>query len=782
MFCCGDSEMDEKEDTEADQRGGRRWRWPTQRMPYIVRPDRRTRDSTAKISTTAWGDAYRIVRTMESPQEAPTPVRFGVFEVDLQAHTLRKSGNRVRLQDLPFRLLIMLLERPGDVITREELQGQLWPDDQYGEFDIGLNTAVTKLRHALGDSAHSPRYIETIPRVGYRFIGQVGIQAPTATPTPADSDPRAAWTIATVFGLALLILLVVHFSEPAAVPQEHPTRRFHFEAPGAPGAVISPDGRYVAYVAVTERGSSIWLRWLATDTVSELPGTEGAEGLFWSPDSSSLGFAVGHPEYVIKSIAIDGHNLATLCTLPGERTGSQFRGGAWSPDGEQIVFSWRGRLYGVSSLGGAAQVLVGADEHGKADAMYPHYLPEGDGPKALIYGVRSSQPLEWAIVSLNLETGERIPVAPGSYPVYSREGYIVHGPATGSGVGLWALPFSLKTLSVTGEEILLAASGGAASFSNEGAVVYRDMTGPEMGLKTLVWRERRGGAVIDTVGKPQPGLREFSISPDGNYIAATVDEPCDIWIQEPERSMTRNLTPGENCEYLPTWSPGGLEIVYTLQGVGDVPTRAMTRSADGSGAPAVLIQSDKHVSYASWSRDGSYLVYQEQAIGETQADIGYIQINSDGSALPPKTFVGTSANETAPMLSPNGQYLAYVSNRTGGREVYIRSFPDGVRDYQVSINGGAQPRWRSDSKELYYVEGSDTLFAVPISLEPQLTFGGPEELFHSPDLNFRYQPWPLYDVSADGQRFMTSTSVLADAPTTIRIVENWHEEFQSRQQ
>jgi serine/threonine-protein kinase len=125
--------------------------------------------------------------------------------------------------------------------------------------------------------------------------------------------------------------------------------------------------------------------------------------------------------------------------------------------------------------------------------------------------------------------------------------------------------------------------------------------------------------------------------------------------------------------------------------------------------------------------------------------------------------------------------VAYVSNESGRPEVYVRPFPSGDGRWQASPNGGAQPRWRSDGKELFYVENRNTMMAVPVSTGQGLTLGQPQRLFESADLIFRNLPWPQYDVSADGQRFLTSTPVQEDTPPTIRIVQNWHEEFRDRE-
>ena len=166
-------------------------------------------------------------------------------------------------------------------------------------------------------------------------------------------------------------------------------------------------------------------------------------------------------------------------------------------------------------------------------------------------------------------------------------------------------------------------------------------------------------------------------------------------------------------------------------------------------------------------------------------DIRYLELETNGDAPEPTTFLSTPAVERVAKLSPDGRFLAYISDDSGRPEIYVRPFPDGAGKWQASVIGGTQPRWRSDGKELYYVEGQGALMAVPVATEPGFTLGQPQQLFETPDL-VRLGGAPQYDVSADGQRFITIAPVEDGdeeaAPPTIRVVENWYEEFRDREQ
>ncbi len=450
------------------------------------------------------------------------------------SHILRKRGVRMPLQELPFRMLAMLLARPGEVVTREELKQELWSEEDFGEFDLGLNTAVKKLRQALDDSANTPRFIETIPKVGYKFLVPVA-ESPRPELTSVDStdstdqtvnpvealppgavvvqqrSQRALQAVAAVATLALLGVSYAYFTAPAPEPPEKPVTRFSFAPEGLTKAHISPDGKSILYAAGTGQESSLWIRSLSDESARELPGTEGAVDGFWSPDSAWIGFATGAPDAELKRVSIDGGSPITLCELPGRRN---FPGGTWSPDGERIVFSSGKQVYEIASRGGQPQLLFDATDDPRPVFSYysPGFLPVGNGPAALVY-TSATSPADYRMAVLNLETGERRDLGPGRRPVYSEDGYLIHAPTNGSDRGLWALPFSLDTLEPTGDAFPISTAGLAASVSHDGTLAYRDDAATGM-IRSLVWRSRPG-EFLEAVGQPQPGIGQVALSPDG---------------------------------------------------------------------------------------------------------------------------------------------------------------------------------------------------------------------------------------------------------------------------
>lgn len=269
----------------------------------------------------------------------------------------------------------MLLERPGEVVTSDELQRQLWSGEKFGEFDVGLNTAVNKLRHALSDSAHMPKYVETIPRVGYRFISQVevGVHSTNLASSAAAGPSRRrswVWPAATACILALLIAL---WQAPRGQTPP-PPRVIQFTVAPPEGGIIrsfelSPDGLHLAYVVQDADDVRLWLRSLAEQAGRPIQGAEGLDPLgtpFWSPDSQHVAYFANNQ---LMRVGIAGEPPISLAAA------SRGRSGAWNEQGE-ILFTPNSQdpLYLVPEAGGEAR-RVSAE--GDGSHRSPFFLPDG---------------------------------------------------------------------------------------------------------------------------------------------------------------------------------------------------------------------------------------------------------------------------------------------------------------------------------------------------------------------------------------------------------------------
>lgn len=600
---------------------------------------------------------------------------------------------------------------------------------------------------------------------------------PVAVPPDSIVVPQSRHTVMQALlaaaAVAVTVLGWILITQGPAEPVERPVTRFSFSPEGARIPRISPDGKNILYTTFRDGESSLWVRPLASETPRELAGTEGAIGGFWAPDSATIGFAT---ETELKRVSLTGAEAATLCKLPGTRSPhGAFWGGTWSPNGRRIAFASGGTLYEVPAVGGDPKPLF---DPGARVAALPSFLPSGNSAGALVYSSSASM-YDSVLMVFDPESGERREIAPGRYPTYSGQGYLLYEPSTIRDRGILALPFSVDTLSAAGEAFPVADEARLADVSDHGTLVYEDA--PSAATKTLAWRDREG-RLIERVGEPQPLLVMPSVSPDGSRVAVRSDESgnSDIWVYDLERSTKTRLTFDPAWTFVqPRWSWSGRDLVYEARRKGQ--GRIETKPSDGTGEATVLVESTMPLGNPSWSRDGRYLVYQTR---NTNSDINilYVEISAEGSVSEPRTFLGTPASERVPELSPDGRFMAYLSDESGRHEVYVSPFPGGGSRWQASTDGGSQPLWSPDGTEIFYVR-DNALIAVPVTVEPSFALGEPQLLFESPDLIYQFRS-VNYSVSPDGQRFLTVASVEDQDSTarSIHVVENWLEEFREREQ
>ena len=645
--------------------------------------------------------------------EPTSNVRFGPFELDTRGGEIRKQGRKIRLQEQPFQILLMLLECPGKVVSREEIRKRLWPDHTVVEFDHSINAGVKRLRDALRDSAERPRYVETLARRGYRFIGQVQNPGP---PTPVEpgipeSDPtkrqaepaplspgfhlRPGILVPAVFAIIILAALAGAWyykrgAQPLVTASRQPLMRLDLDlgnegapGPGARGAdaILSPDGTRLLYVS----RSRLFTRRLDQADATELPGTDGARAPFFSPDGQWVAFFAGGK---LKKTSVQGGPVIALCNAP------LGPGGSWGEDGN-IVAAIDFFLSRVPSAGGTPTRLTELAP-GEIAHRWPQILPGG---RAVLFSAYSSMTgLDGATIEVqSLRDGHRKTlVRSGTWGRYLPSGHLVY---INKGT-LLAVPFDPERLEVHGtptpvlEEVEYSTAWGSAQidFSRAGTLVYRSSkTGG--GLVTVQW--------LDASGETQPlipvpgNYLSPTSSPDGRRLATTL--AGDIWVYElGRRSMTR-LTFGGGYGN-PVWSADARYIVFRA-------ARGMlwTR-ADGRDQPQPLMQSDKLQIPWSFTGDGRRLAFVEPT-SASRAVIWTVAIDSGGSGLragKPEAFLQAPFNARSPMFSPDGRWIAYQSDeQPGAYGVYVLGFPDKNSKRQISNNAG-YPAWSRNGHELFY--------------------------------------------------------------------------------
>ena len=646
--------------------------------------------------------------------------------------------------------------------------------------DVIVDLASLRKKLESGSSAIAQAQHPSLPSAaGVRPAAPPQQSAAAAASSEEVVPKRSLRIFQALFAAAAVVALVLGVLAVRPEPAQAPVRKFSF-APGPLGyrllsnqrAVISPDGRQIVYVAGGEP-TKLWIRDLNSEEPRSLDGTEGAHVPFWSPDSQFIGFGTGGLDAAggeLKKVSVRGGAASTICQLKGN-----YAGGAWSPDGESIVFSSGTvlRLYEVPSRGGSPRLLVEPEESAKGDQFWtPRFLPLEAGKRVLLFAIGAV--FESEIVVEDLETGARNVLATGAWPVYSPSGHILYQTGLTT-AGVWALPFSIAALEATGEAFPIGEEASEPSVAADGTFAYVGAGGQ----RQLVWRDHEGGR-IGAIGQPQQDLQYPSLSPDGRYVAATGYEKgipeSDIWIFDLARSIRTRLTFDPDHDSRPIWSRTGNEIAFASFREGNYDI--FVRPADGGGAATALTAGELWEGPGDWSPDGRLLVYDTLGHPERGRDILYLRRKDDGQGFDEVPFLQTSFNERNPKLSPDGRFVAYQSDESGRFEVYVRPFPEGDGKWPVSRSGGEDPRWSRDGKELFYVEG-DTLVAVAVETAPGFSAGEASRLFS--DLSLQQGNYPNYDVSPDGQRFVTVESV-GNATAAIHVVQNWFEEFRGRDQ
>lgn len=730
---------------------------------------------------------------MTEPTAQASVLKFGTFELDAAAGELRKNGRRVPLPGQPLQLLTALADRPGEVVTRGELKEKLWPSDTYVDFDRSLNTAASKVREALGDSASSPRFIETLPRRGYRFLAPVevvgesgaGLNEPTAS--AADSAVREAhlqrhlrlaWTVAATAIMGFLAVLIVLFSQTPEGSPPAPVRKFTIVPPARLGvwqrlpAAISPDGRrLVVNIWDNDSAGRLWLQDLTDGGPPERVAIgDLAVQAFWSPDGRYIGYTDG--ERILK-ISIDGGPAVPLCDLQSRMHPVTWRA-SWSADGKWIVFgsAVTDGLWQVPASGGTPTLLVSPESleafsiEVTGPIITPHFLPSEAGKRALLYAV--STPEGFMLSAHDIESGRAEVLGPGQDPFYSPSGHILYQRDE----EIWALPFSLDTLRSTGAAFPVVQDAMGPSVSRDGVLVYTSGR-QKAPTRRLGWLDR-DGQPAGTIGDSQESMRYPLISPDRRRVAVTAGR--SPWVWDIARGVAQPVSPESSGGARPTWSPNGEELAFTVtREVGNSDIH-LARS-DGSGGEAAIAATADSEYVNDWSRDGKYLLFERQ---HENVDLWYLTRGEDGS-WEPHPFLTGPENERAGAFSPDGRFVAYLSDESalGQYEVYVQAFPDGGTKTIVSGNNGRQPRWSRDGKELFFVEGYTLRTAPAFASNSSFSVGPAVTLFESP---FFAGGWiAQYDVAEDGERFLVTQPLEEPEPRKIRVVQNWYEDFRDRE-
>ncbi len=575
----------------------------------------------------------------------------------------------------------------------------------------------------------------------------------------------AVGAIAAAALIAAIALLVGRMTAPEPAPPSNPAFRSEIVLPEAMGVAqtggqliaISPDGSRIVYVGTAEGGGTqLFLRRVGDLAIVPLPGTEGVSNPFFSPDGEWIGFELDNE---LKKIAVAGGPPLTIARVNPSRP-------HWGQNDTIIDASGSEPLYTVPGAGGIPVPVPVADT--TLDLRSPHMLPGGGAALVTIFaGLEGSQ-----IGLVDLETGAiDTLVSEGVRPVYLSTGHVLYGHASG---GVFVVPFDVERRVVTGSptpvlDNVRVFGGGPVQFevAQNGTAVY--LTGQGGQGRELV--------TVDMAGREEPLALEPEryasprFSPDGGRIALTMQgDATDVYVFEMARGTLSRLTFQGNNLY-PVWSPDGRYVMFGSRLEGTLDHDIFRKVADGSGPPELVLQAEYANFAQSWADDGTIL-YRTRSPGGL--DLSVLQ-SGDSTGTP---YLAEEWNEYAGAVSPDGRWVAYVSNETDANEVYVRAFPEPAGRWQVSQGGGSEPIWAPDGRTIYYWRGPAELVAARVQTQPSFAVLGEETV-----LQGRYERfflYPQYDIHPDGDRFVMIKNVAGDAVGGITVVVNWFEELRER--
>ncbi|PYT20602.1 MAG: hypothetical protein DMG57_41570 [Acidobacteria bacterium] len=609
-----------------------------------------------------------------------------------------------------------------------------------------------------------------------QWIAESGsLAASVNAPKRATWRKRSGWiAAATLFVTLTILLFAVWHGRP--LPTGDVVRFAVYPPAGTafsgsynttlpvPQFALSPDGRAISFAAAGVGASPIlWLRWIAEVTAQPLPGTEGAVGPFWSPDSRWVGFFA---QGKLKKISSAGGAVQAVAEgVPDSR------GGTWNRD-DTILFAYgNSGLYRVPAAGGPITSVTKLASRAEGTHRWPQFLPDN---RHFLFTIRGSEQGGVFAGSLDGNT-KKLLVRFDSSALYAPPGYLLWL----DGDTLLAQTLDADRLELRGQPFAVAegvgrssASDGAMSTSHTGTLAY---AGAILRHGRLTWFDRSGTS-LDSVGT-EGDYPDFRLSPDEKQLAMSLVDPktnnTDIWLTDLARGGTFRLTFGQ-FNAAPVWSPDGVRLLFRTTRAGLIEFYQKSAFGGGNEEPVMSADVERAAGTQSvnlvptdWSPDGRYIIFSAPEAG-AGFDLWLLPRKRDAK---PVRFLGSTADEMHGNFSPDGKFVAYTSNESGRFEVYVETFPRSDRRWPVSTNGGYEPRWRADGREIYYLSADQKLMAVTIGAGP--SFAIPKVLFQTHVPAGVHANRTHYVPTLDGRRFLINTQSGELPPNPITVVLNW---------
>jgi serine/threonine protein kinase len=599
------------------------------------------------------------------------------------------------------------------------------------------------------------------------WIREAGSQAGAPATTRPSGRPALATLLLGAGCLLLAALAAFYFFHRTA--SRATLMQFSIAAPEKAfmgySLAISPNGNWVVFEASSEGKDSLWIRPLDSLKAHALNGTEGGTLPFWSPDSKAIGFFA---EGKLKKIEVSSGAIQVLCSA------ADARGGTWNPGGT-ILFSPDSvsPLFQVSADGGSpTQATKNDSSLGEISHRWPVFLPDG---RHFLFFTRTTGKESEPVYIGSLDGPERKRLLESSSGVtYAPPGYLLFV----RGRTLLAQPFDAGKMQLAGDPTPLAegvepvgnigpSSYAPFSLSQNGILVYRTTSTQST---QLTWFDRHGKS-LGTLGSPGQ-YDELALSPDGKRVAF---ESTDIWLMELSTHALTRFTFGAINDAGSIWSPDGSRIAYSSNrsGIYDL----YWRPSSGAANEEPLLKSEFLKTPDDWSRDGKYLIYEE-VNPKTDKDLWILPMTGDDRK--PRPFLVTPFQECHAAISPDGRWVAYASNETGRFEIYVQSFPTPGGKWQISTEGGDQPQWRRDGKELFFLASNRKIMSVAVQGQGTFQPGIPQALFEAAvNMSGLSDSRSRYVFTADGQRALVIVNLGQEAgmSSPINVVLNWNAEL-----
>ena len=664
----------------------------------------------------------------------------------------RKAAELLPADEAVVRMLMLFLHGLGDrAAAIRAYEAFAWRLTQEYELDPSAQTQA--LAEAIRRQRPEARTLDAIELPGRR-ASPLGVRARERIPLG---------TVAVTVVLVAALMSGVRGWSTREDPAPHPETRFTLSFEGVPAMAagvegttiaLSPNGAHLVYLGASGPSSQLFLRPMNRTEARAIPHTRGATQPFFSPDGAWLGFVLGNR---IRKVRLAGGPATDVC-----RVTTSVLGASWGDDGA-VVFATPEGLWKVPGNGGEPEALALADTANGEWYRWPALLP---GSRAALLTVVSRDGFEIGAVSLTTGAVRRLGLT-GTSPHFVDDGFLVFARRDGV---LLAAPFDAKALRVTGggklvaERVHVGIAGVAKlGISRAGALAFV----PASFHDALSIVDRTGHAESVPLGSGSVSAPRFS--PDGDRIAASVSSGGpwpDVWVVDRANGTTRRVTFDSGSVGPVAWSGDGERIAFGSK-PGGRPSGVEIRwkATDAREPAATLLAAAPGQFPGSFTPDGRALVFQ-RVDPASRRDIWILNLEGDRSSRP---YLRGPADERAASLSPNGRWLAWVSDESGRDEVYVSSFPEPDVPVQVSSGGGGEPRWAPNGRELFY-RGAEGMIAVQVVDAPVFR-AGPHDLLFDDERFVSSRAGAAYDVHPDGHLFAMIER--GDRSGDVLVVLDW---------